>query len=538
MCGGACVETEGGDVPGGGAACEVALLPIVGDNAPQVNAAIVALNATGGGTVCLAPGAWTCSSPILLLDNVSLKGAGYATVISWLAPYTGTNDPLADSLIVGNDADHCDVYDLRIVASGPGVTDTMHCVYLQSAASIRLRQVGLEDALEDGINLADGTVIVQVERCVELGCDGYFMQLVSCSIVDVVSCVASSPIALLPVEGEVVTRVNVRGQQMDIRNPDTDPWCIQISGDEGQGDVADVLIEAGQFVTNRHAAQIAGTDVDRVKLVACSFRTGGNSAVSGASFNIQGGADVELDACHVEITAYTDDVDVLECAGSTNVVKGCTLIGTTNDTGRVTVACDAGDVSLLNNPSIIGPLAVNAGVVSSRIVGNTIDLLGTVVVPAVTLDNTNRCDFESNRVTSGTIGVLVDGDPAQIRIRNNTIEDWSTTGIDAGAATTVTEGSCDGNTLRTTAGIDGIILAAGMTCRNNKIDFDGTGGNAGIVGANDVVVQNNVVHENNADFSILFIENTGYVCFGNSIQSVLIEQDCTPSLSAFNPVIA
>jgi parallel beta-helix repeat protein len=90
----------------------------------QINQAITAANAAGGGTVYIVKGTYNCAASVLMLDNVILEGDGIGTIISFTVHATSLR---AFGRI------NWKIRNLKIDTSGmagqAGVTDLEQCVY-------------------------------------------------------------------------------------------------------------------------------------------------------------------------------------------------------------------------------------------------------------------------------------------------------------------------------------------------------------------------------------------------------------------------
>lgn len=519
----------GPDPTPSGDACEVVLAPVVGDNGAFINTVIGVLAGAGGGTICLSPGVYACTTSIQPLSNVSIKGEGVATIVTWAAGHIGT-DPNTNrsliSFIAANAVVDVDIYNFLLDGLSGNTTTTEYCVRIDQAQRIRLRQMRFLNATLDGVHVTANpasvqTQVVQVERCFETNSGRDAVRIESADLVDVVSCVHSRPIRMLPASAlQVVSRVNVRGVVTEMSGPFSADWSVDIQGGVGQGDVRDIKFVACETVTGGHAARVSGVDVDRVVFEACTWRTGMSSATGTASFLVQNSADCELDDCYVEITSYSTDGDVVGAIGAGVVdVHDCRLIGTTNNAGRETVAVTTGLVMLSNN-RIIGPVSL-VGSAGVDMEDNIVDLQGTLVRPAITIDGCTRTNVRGGRTLGGSVGIQALGVLVDVAIEGVKVYDFDLIGIDLASATSTTRVQAEGNTVRSAdpSVTQGITLDPRSVCRKNYVEVVGTGGvgTAGISGAADCVVTANVVRHGNLANSILFGAVTGYVSSFNQL---------------------
>ncbi len=134
----------------------------------EINAALAAVNAVGGGTVKLLEGTYTMAAAITFPGNdLVLSGMGVATLIDVpdLAP---TN---FHGIVITGRVD-CVVKDLSIQTAGGG-GDTVHCIFIENGSDrFLVENVWIPDSDANGIHI-EGTEIDygRVHHCHIMGCD-------------------------------------------------------------------------------------------------------------------------------------------------------------------------------------------------------------------------------------------------------------------------------------------------------------------------------------------------------------------------------
>lgn len=128
----------------------------------QIQAAITAAVAAGGGTVYLPPGTYSVGAFIALKDKVSIVGAGREATI--LKARAG----LATGIIVGATADSASDLTIRdLTLDGDYATNALSIrgVQVTAGARLRIRDITVRNTGYGGILLQTGTVDSTIEGC-------------------------------------------------------------------------------------------------------------------------------------------------------------------------------------------------------------------------------------------------------------------------------------------------------------------------------------------------------------------------------------
>ncbi len=126
----------------------------------QINAALAAVNAIGGGRVVLSEGRFVLAASIVIPGNsITIEGQGRSTEIDGDALLTGAHAIAAISR-------EYSVIKNLVVHTSIGIGKTCHCIYLENPNFAEIDGVDITGSDSDGIRLAGATAyFVYIKRC-------------------------------------------------------------------------------------------------------------------------------------------------------------------------------------------------------------------------------------------------------------------------------------------------------------------------------------------------------------------------------------
>jgi hypothetical protein len=510
--------------------CEVVLTSPNGgiDNGAVINAAIVALNATGGGTICLGPGDWVLDTSVQPLTNVDIKGAGAETVLIWRSAHVGTNDNTDRSLIsfnAANSVSNVSIYNMTLNGLSSDTTLCEHCIRVVQSSDLRFNNLDIRNARFEGINISDNGVTrstrIKISECTYRNNGRDSNRLVSCQDVTISACDSFAP------AGQhlgIVVGVDQSVQRVTAQFNGNDTTASRIflmeTADES-GNISSINIQA--IVESRgNLARIVGTGTfARIRFENCTLRGQLLTTTDANSFHVNAGvSNFQLHGNYFEVTDFNAAGSLLHLIGTAAVeIDNNRLIGI------------PGSVVAFSTDSVIGPTHVADNLVVSNVTitdsprvafyDNEIDMTEIFTASAISIINSDIIIIDGCRTVNGANGIIVTGDSDQLTITNNQIDSFDLIGISVSAATGTQVNI--GNNRVFSADVsttNGITLNSRAICLNNNVEINGTGGavgGAGIAGALDTIVRGNTVRHGAAQHSILFGAVTGYVCAENQV---------------------
>jgi hypothetical protein len=557
MCG--CVDTIGGNSAPAEGSCELVLQPIVGDNGAFITAQATALAATGGGTICLSPGTYLLDTSVMLRTNVSIKGAGSATILRWRNGHNGTNDVTDRSVFSADPAtpvSDLDIYNLSIDGNFANVTNCLHGVSLNSVVNAHLRNVHIRDTQQDGVNVtATGAVnsqVVQMDSCLLERCQRDTIRLVSGAIIEITGCTSRNPVGShLRITPALITQqvTNVAVTAFEGIDTTLTGTAAVIIG-AATGVITDVSLVNLVIDTVRLGllVGVAGAlATSRIALTNCQFR-GQTGAWGAALCEIAAPAvDVMLVGCRAFVTAFgvAGQGDAMRVTNASDVrLEDCRFASDTGTVGRrslyVTGTTGANNHVLVQGCDFDGPVMYE-NTRRVELIGGCILCTGTTVA-SIWLDDVATCRVEDCVVRGGNIQVYWSGVCTDVLVANNELHEansYAIYGADAAGGTLRIE--IRGNHIRSTVAalVRAVVLAQRFVFQENYVEqAGGTAGDAVLLQTT-CIVDGNIVRPGTAAISIQGLAgSTGYTCSYNRTSAPVALAGTTPAEAVFNTAIA
>jgi hypothetical protein len=288
----------------------------------EINNAIAAVGANGGGTVLVKEGTYNLSGAVTMdQDNVMLQGAGWNTLL-----YKSTN---FNANMMNVTADNLVVRDLKIDGNRTGTTTDNHGIVCTGADNLRIINCYVKSTYHHGINTPSATNVV-IDGC-------YVTDTGTGGGADGVGIIAGAG-------GTNIKIVNCTVYQAGYHCYQVYDTCTQIFIDNCYG------IQAGQRTTTGSGIKVNPNNKD-IFISNCYFSQSGGSCPGGiyildgvslpvSSISISNCVVELFDQIGIRIDGATD-VSIIGCkiknnglTGSASVDYGIRLNAGTNDAKR------------------------------------------------------------------------------------------------------------------------------------------------------------------------------------------------------------